>query len=197
MTQVSFNGGQTFLDPLSPFSQPDLDLYLSRTRIWQKLVSQMDSELRQKTLSLLQFPTPYLTLPQQRLQFLSTYLILSTDPLVITVTLYDLGILSSPQDGEFLPEPTDKDLYLYGITREIWETGREPARGPQLHPDSWYEERGQIPPPRHARDMAELEEQFEWHNHYEREIEEMGRKEDFESNDKSDTKNSSPNPKPK
>lgn len=197
MTQVSFDGGQSYLDPLSPFSQPDLNLYLSRTRIWQKLVSQMDSELRQKTLSLLQYPTPYLTLLQQRLQFLSTYLILSTDPLVITVTLYDLGILSSPQDGEFLPEPTDKDLYLYGITREIWETGREPAKGPQLHPDSWYEERGQIPPTRHARDMAELEKQFEWHNHYEREIEEMGRKEDFESNDKSDTKNSSSDPKPK
>ena len=166
----------------------------------------MDPELRDQTLTMLQFPSLYLPLLQQRLQFLSAYLILSPDPLIITVTLYDLGILLAPQDGDLLPPPTDRDLYRYGLTREAWETGREPAKGPQIHPDSWYEERGLIPPARHAKDLEEQQRQFKWRNHYKKEMEEIGRKEDFESggkskskskNDpdtKSDTKDSPPSP---
>lgn len=184
MAKISFDGGETLLDPLSPFNEFKIKFNISHLRIWRKLVTQMDPQLRDQTLIMLQFPSPYLPLAQQRLQFLSAYLLLSPDPLIITVTLYDLGILLSPQDGEILPPPTDRDLYRYGLTREEWETGREPAKGPQTHPDSWYEERGLIPPTRHAQALKEQQQQFEWRNPYEREIEEMGRKEEFESRGK-------------
>ena len=181
MAKVSFDGGDSFLDPLSPFHEFKIKRNISHTRVWRKLVQQMDPELRDQTLTMLQFPSPYLPLLQQRLQFLSAYLILSSDPLIITVTLYDLGILLAPQDGEVLPPPTDRDLYRYGLTREAWETGREPAQGPQTHPDSWYEERDLIPPARHAKAREEQQRQFKYRNHYEKEMEEIGRKEDFES----------------
>lgn len=202
MTQVSFDGGDSFLDPLSPFDEFKIKRNISHLRVWHKLVTQMDPELRDRTLTLLQFSSPYPALAQQRLQFLSTYLIFASEPLVITVTLYDLGILLAPQDGELLPPPTDRDLYRYGLTREEWETDREPAKGPQIHPDSWYEERGLIPPTRHTRALEEQQRQFRWRNHYEREMEEIGRKEDFEpkgksenkSDTKSDTKDSSSTP---
>lgn len=192
MTQVSFDGGDSFLDPLSPFNEFKIKRNISQLRVWHKLVNQMAPELRDRALTLLQFSSPYPALAQQRLQFLSTYLIFASEPLVITVTLYDLGILLAPQDGEVLPPPTDRDLYRYGLTREEWETGREPAKGPQIHPDSWYEERGFIPPTRHARALEEQQQQFRWRNQYEREMEEIGRKEDFapkgKSENKSDTK---------
>lgn len=196
MSKISFDGGNSFLDPLSPFNEFKIKFNITHLRVWNKLIQQMDPQLRDQTLIMLQFPSPYLPLTQQRLQFLSTYLLLSPDPLIITVTLYDLGILLSPQDGEILPPPTDKDLYRYGLTREEWETGREPAKGPQVHPDSWYEERNLIPPTRHAKALEEQQRQFEWRNPYEREMEEIGRKEDFESKgkfkdkskDKSDSK---------
>lgn len=181
MTQVSFDGGDSFLDPLSPFDEFKIKRNISHLRVWHKLVNQMDPELRDRALTLLQFSSPYPALAQQRLQFLSTYLIFASEPLVITVTLYDLGILLAPQDGEFLPPPTDRDLYRYGLTREEWETGREPAKGPQIHPDSWYEERDLIPPTRHTKAREEQQRQFRWRNHYEREMEEIGRKEDYES----------------
>lgn len=185
MAKVSFDGGESLLDPLSPFNEFKIKRNISHTRVWRKLIQQMDPELRDRTLTMLHFPSPYLPLLQQRLQFLSAYLILSPDPLIITVTLYDLGILLAPQDGEVLPPPTDRDLYRYGLTREAWETGREPAKGPQIHPDSWYEERGLIPSARHAKDLEEQQRQFKWRNHYKKEMEEIGRKEDFESGGKS------------
>ena len=192
MAKVSFDGGDSFLDPLSPFNEFKIKRNISHHRVWDKLIHQMDPELRDQTLTMLHFPSPYLPLLQQRLQFLSAYLILSPDPLIITVTLYDLGILLAPQDGEVLPPPTDRDLYRYGLTREAWETGKEPAKGPQIHPDSWYEERGLIPPARHAKAREEQQRQFKYRNQYEKEMEEIGRKEDFEpkskSKDKSDTK---------
>lgn len=194
MAKISFDGGNSLLDPLSPFSTPKIKFNITHSRVWNKLIQQMDPELRDQTLAMLQFPSPYLPLVQQRLQFLSTYLILSPDPLIITVTLYDLGILLEPQDGELLPPPTDRDLYRYGLTREEWETGREPAKGPQTHPDSWYEERNLIPPTRHAKALEEQQRQFKWRNPYEKEMEEIGRKDDFESKDES---KSDPNPKPK
>ena len=184
MSKISFDGGNSFLDPLSPFNEFKIKFNITHLRVWNKLIQQMNPQLRDQTLIMLQFSSPYLPLTQQRLQFLSTYLLLSPDPLIITVTLYDLGILLSPQDGEVLPPPTDKDLYRYGLTREEWETGREPAKGPQVHPDSWYEERGLIPPTRHAQALEDQRRQFEWRNQYEREMEEMGRKEEFESRGK-------------
>ena len=184
MAKISFDGGNSFLDPLSPFNEFKIKFNITHLRVWRKLVTQMDPQLRDQTLTMLHFPSPYLPLAQQRLQFLSTYLLLSPDPLIITVTLYDLGILLTPQDGELLPSPTDKDLYRYGLTREEWETGREPAKGPQTHPDSWYEERNLIPPTRHAKALKEQQQQFKWRNPYEREMEEMGRKEEFESRGK-------------
>ena len=198
MAKVSFDGGDSLLDPLSPFNEFKIKRNISQFRVWRKLVNQMDPEIRDQTLTLLHFPSPYLPLLQQRLQFLSAYLILSSDPLIITVTLYDLGILLAPQDGEILPPPTDRDLYRYGLTREVWETGREPAKGPQIHPDSWYEERGLIPPTRHTKAREEQQRQFKYRNQYEKEMEEIGRKEDFESRGKpkdnpetkSDTKDS-------
>ena len=204
MAKVSFDGGNSLLDPLSPFHEFKIKRNISHTRVWRKLVQQMDPELRDRTLTLLHFSSPYLPLLQQRLQFLSAYLILSSDPLIITVTLYDLGILLAPQDGELLPPPTDRDLYRYGLTREAWETGREPAKGPQIHPDSWYEERGLIPPVRHTKALEEQQRQFKYRNQYEKEMEEIGRKEDFESggkskndpNTKSDTKDSPSTPSP-
>ena len=185
MAKVSFDGGDSLLDPLSPFNEFKIKRNISQFRVWRKLVNQMDPELRDQTLTILHFPSPYLPLLQQRLQFLSAYLILSPAPLIITVTLYDLGILLAPQDGEVLPPPTDRDLYRYGLTREAWETGREPAKGPQIHPDSWYEERDLIPPARHAKDWEEQQRQFKYRNPYEKEMEEIGRKEDFESRGKS------------
>ena len=185
MAKVSFDGGDSFLDPLSPFHEFKIKRNISHTRVWRKLIQQMDPELRDQTLALLHFPSPYLPLLQQRLEFLSAYLILSSDPLIITVTLYDLGILLAPQDGEVLPPPTDRDLYRYGLTREAWETGREPAKGPQIHPDSWYEERDLIPPVRHTKALEEQQRQFKYRNQYEKEMEEIGRKEDFESRGKS------------
>lgn len=193
MTQVSFDGGDSFLDPLSPFDEFKIKRNISHLRVWHKLVNQMDPELRDRALTLLQFSSPYPALAQQRLQFLSTYLIFASEPLVITVTLYDLGILLAPQDDELLPPPTDRDLYRYGLTREEWETGREPAKGPQIHPDSWYEERDLIPPTRHTKAREEQQRQFRWRNHYEREMEEIGRKEDYESKggSKSDSKSDS------
>lgn len=194
MSKISFDGGNSLLDPLSPFNEFKIKFNITHSRVWNKLIQQMDPQLRDQTLTMLQFPSPYLPLAQQRLQFLSTYLILSPDPLIITVTLYDLGILLTPQDGELLPPPTDKDLYRYGLTREEWETGREPAKGPQTHPDSWYEERGLIPPTRHAKTLEEQRRQFRWRNPYEKEMEKIGRKNDFESKDES---KSDPNPKPK
>lgn len=181
MTQVSFDGGDSFLDPLSPFDEFKIKRNISRLRVWHKLVNQMDPELRDRSLTLLQFSSPYPALAQQRLQFLSTYLIFASQPLVVTVTLYDLGILLAPQDGEVLPPPTDRDLYRYGLTREAWETGREPAKGPQIHPDSWYEERGLIPPTRHTKAREEQQRQFKWRNPYEQEMEEFGRKKDYKS----------------
>ena len=204
MAKVSFDGGNSLLDPLSPFHEFKIKRNISHTRVWRKLVQQMDPELRDRTLTLLHFSSPYLPLLQQRLQFLSAYLILSPAPLIITVTLYDLGILLTPQDGEVLPPPTDRDLYRYGLTREAWETGREPAKGPQIHPDSWYEERGLIPPVRHTKALEEQQRQFKYRNQYEKEMEEIGRKEDFESggkskndpNTKSDTKDSPSTPSP-
>lgn len=194
MSKISFDGGNSLLDPLSPFNEFKIKFNITHSRVWNKLIQQMDPQLRDQTLTMLHFPSPYLPLLQQRLQFLSTYLILSPAPLIITVTLYDLGILLTPQDGELLPSPTDKDLYRYGLTREEWETGREPAKGPQTHPDSWYEERGLIPPTRHTRALEEQQRQFRWRNPYEKEMEEIGRKDDFESKDES---KSDPNPKPK
>ena len=194
MSKISFDGGNSLLDPLSPFDEFKIKFNISHSRVWNKLIQQMDPELRDQTLIMLQFPSPYLPLAQQRLQFLSTYLILASDPLIITVTLYDLGILLTPQDGELLPPPTDRDLYRYGLTREEWETGREPAKGPQTHPDSWYEKRNLIPPTRHAKALEEQQRQFKWRNPYEKEMEEIGRKDDFESKDES---KSDPNPKPK
>lgn len=194
MSKISFDGGNSFLDPLSPFNESKIKFNITHLRIWNKLVQQMDPQLRDQTLIMLQFPSPCLPLAQQRLQFLSTYLILSSEPLIITVTLYDLGILLSPQDGELLPPPTDKDLYRYGLTHEEWETGREPAKGPQTHPDSWYEERNLIPPIRHAKALEEQQRQFRWRNPYEKEMEEIGRKDDFEFKDES---KSDLNPKPK
>ena len=188
MAKVSFDGGDSFLDPLSPFHEFKIKRNISHTRVWRKLIQQMDPELRDQTLTMLHFPSPYLPLLQQRLEFLSTYLILSPAPLIITVTLYDLGILLAPQDGEVLPSPTDRDLYRYGLTREAWETGREPAKGPQTHPDNWYEERGLIPPARHAKALEEQQRQFKYRNQYEKEMEEIGRKEDFESGGKSKSK---------
>ena len=185
MAKVSFDGGDSFLDPLSPFNEFKIKRNISHHRVWDKLIHQMDPELRDQTLTMLQFPSPYLPLLQQRIEFLSAYLILSPDPLIITVTLYDLGILLAPQDGEVLPPPTDRDLYRYGLTREAWETGREAAKGPQTHPDSWYEERDLIPPARHTRAQEEQQRQFKWRNHYEKEMEEIGRKDDFESRGKS------------
>lgn len=204
MAKVSFDGGDSFLAPLSPFNEFKIKRNISHHRVWDKLIHQMDPELRDQTLAMLHFPSPYLPLLQQRLEFLSTYLIFSPDPLIITVTLYDLGILLAPQDGEVLPPPTDRDLYRYGLTREAWETGKEPAKGPQIHPDSWYEERDLIPPVRHTKALEEQQQQFKYRNHYEKEMEEIGRKEDFESrgksrgkskgdpNTKSDTKDSPP-----
>ena len=188
MAKVSFDGGDSFLDPLSPFHEFKIKRNISHTRVWRKLIQQMDPELRDRTLALLHFPSPYLPLLQQRLQFLSAYLILSSDPLIITVTLYDLGILLAPQHGEVLPPPTDRDLYRYGLTREAWETGRESAKGPQIHPDSWYEERDLIPPARHAKDWEEQQRQFKYRNQYEKEMEEIGRKDDFKSRGKSKDK---------
>lgn len=191
MTQVSFDGGDSFLDPLSPFNEFQIKRNISHLRVWHKLVNQMDPELRDRSLTLLQFSSPYPALAQQRLQFLSTYLIFASQPLVVTVTLYDLGILLAPQDGEVLPPPTDRDLYRYGLTREAWETGREPAKGPQIHPDSWYEEQGLIPPTRHTKAREEQQRQFKWRNPYEREMEEIGRKEDYESRGGSKSKGES------
>ena len=206
MAKISFDGGNSFLDPLSPFNEFKIKFNITHLRVWNKLIQQMDPQLRDQTLIMLQFSSPYLPLAQQRLQFLSTYLLLSPDPLIITVTLYDLGILLSPQDGGILPPPTDRDLYHYGLTREEWETGREPAKGPQVHPDSWYEERNLIPPTRHAKAREEQQRQFKWRNHYEKEMEEIGRKDDFESggksggksdpDTKSDTKDSPSTPSP-
>lgn len=184
MSKISFDGGNSLLDPLSPFNEFKIKFNITHLRVWNKLIQQMDPQLRDQTLIMLQFSSPYLPLTQQRLQFLSAYLLLSPDPLIITVTLYDLGILLTPQDGEILPPPTDRDLYRYGLTREEWETGREPAKGPQTHPDSWYEEQNLIPPTRHAKALEEQQRQFEWRNPYKREMEEMGRKEEFESRGK-------------
>lgn len=162
MATISFDGGNSFLDPLSPLNEYTIKMNLAHSRVWRKLVARMDPELRDRTLVLLNFPSPYLNLTQQRIQFLSTYLILSSEPLIITVTIRDLGILSSPQDGAFFPEPTDRDLYYYGLTREAWETGRESAQGPQIHPDAWYEERGLIPPTRHTKAIEEQREKFKY-----------------------------------
>ena len=80
MAKVSFDGGESFLDPLSPFNEFKIKRNISQFRVWCKLVNQMDPELRDQTLTLLHFPSPYLPLLQQRLEFLSAYLIFSPDP---------------------------------------------------------------------------------------------------------------------